>query len=634
MCGILGAFSTRGDLSAARFAKGLDRIRHRGPDGCGVTQFSVQAQGLINATEHVRFCGEESNVLSSACFGLLGHRRLSILDLSSAGHQPMPNASKNLLVAFNGEIYNYIELRKELSNFGYSFRSGSDTEVILAAYHHWGKACFARFNGMWAIALIDLEKQEIVLSRDRFGVKPLFVVQRDGELYFASELKALLTAGCVEPTLNLSVAHDFLVYGAQPVGGSTYFRDVSRFEAGATAIFSLVTLERYEQSRWWKIEPTVVRAEEALEAWRESFLDAVKIRMRSDVPVGSCLSGGLDSSAIVCAATAGENVAGNFNTFTSCYEDPASDERYYAEKVVERTGASPNWVYPGVETSLNDDLTDLVDAQEEPFSTLSMYSQYCVMRAAHRAGIKVLLDGQGADEVLMGYDHAQALSLALNLRRGMLRAGMLDFLSLCRAKSNLSPAALAAMVAYHGIPAARLLRNRILSRPYLSSQLKKAAESPYFSRLPIDLQSARESWLEKNPLPALLRYEDRNSMRFSVETRLPFLDYRLVNLSFGLPSNLVTQNGWTKYVIRRAMEGCAPKEVIWRRDKKGFPTPSEQFMRENAQRFAALFDDQAASGELVNAKKIRSEFLSGRIRDFNWRFVSFELWMRQFNVSI
>ena len=632
MCGLTGIFGGDGcSVTRQQAEKALNSLSHRGPDDHGVTAFTGDGTTVCVS-------GRTVTGFSAAppeAVGYLGHRRLSILDLSRAGRQPMCLDGEQSFIAFNGEVYNYVELRQQLQELGREFSTGTDTEVILNAYEEWGTSCFEKLNGMWAIAIVDLTAQEIILSRDRFGIKPLYVAERSGGLGFASEAKALLAAGLAEPRARPDVIREFLAYGQMPVGKDTFFDGIYQLVPGSYTRFSLRTLAAIESVRWWEISPTSVDVKDETVAWKRLFLDSLRIRMRSDVPVGSCLSGGLDSSSIVSGVAAISQSPHAFNTFTSCYSDPRYDEKHFAEEIVDHVGAKPHWIYPGERRSLSDDLKDLVNVQGEPFPTLSIYSQYCVMRGAHEAGIKVLLDGQGADELLVGYDYSLALKLAIDLKNGRYRDVLHMMRRLNREREGLSYARLLSLMVYNGAPFINRVRNDRRVGPYLGRATKAAEPAGSAGTgIPDCMSDARRNWIERHPLPHLLRYEDRNSMAFSIETRLPFLDYRLVNLAFGLSDKAMNNGGWTKYIVRESMQDLVPENVLWRKSKMGFPAPTVGFMEQNRREFGALFADDARSGDLLTVSNVRRIFESRSIENWHWRFVSLELWMRAFDVAV
>ncbi|MGH3129572.1 MAG: asparagine synthase (glutamine-hydrolyzing), partial [Gaiellaceae bacterium] len=380
MCGICGvvALGRPGDAETVeRMASELD---HRGPDG----------RGEFN----------DENVA-------LGFRRLAIIDLSDAGMQPFASEDGRMRLLHNGEVYNYRELRAELEAKGHRFRSATDTEVILAAYREWGERCVERFNGMWALALWDADSRTLFCSRDRFGVKPFYYRHHGGRFAFASELKAFRADPQTPLEANERAVRDYIEQGYLDHTEETFFAGIVRLPPAHSLTFGPAGLRRW---RYWRLAPREPEPGDPAPRLRELFLDAVRLRLRSDVPVGTCLSGGIDSSAIACGVdhllrTEAENarpVGERQRTFTAWFADPGFDERPYAEAVVERIRADAHWI-SFTDSDVVASLPAIVEAQDEPFGSTSIVAQWYVMRAASEAGLKVMLDGQGADEVLAGY---------------------------------------------------------------------------------------------------------------------------------------------------------------------------------------------------------------------------------------
>ncbi len=632
MCGIAGIVSsTLGPVG--RIVDMVAAQAHRGPDGEGF---------MLCDGEQARFSADRRAVREAVARVALGHRRLAILDTSAAGIQPMASPDGRDWVVFNGEIYNYRELREELRRAGFAFHTGTDTEVLLAAYRHWGTGCFTRFNGMWGVAIWDGERRRLVLSRDRFGVKPLhFVMLREG-IAFASEIKALLQAGLTRPRLHRRVAADFLKWGLVNHGTDTFFADVSAFPAGHFAEIDPDRPDSIRPVRFWTLPlprpaPSPPPAEAAAR-FRDLFESSVALRMRSDVPVGSCLSGGLDSSAIVMlAARAPEPQVGPFRTFTACAADPRYDERRYADAVNRAVGARSAFVLPE-ETRFLVELPTLVWHQDEPFTTASIYAQWCVMRAAREAGVPVLLDGQGGDEVLCGYRKFYAFYLQQLLRQG----AWLRFL------------AEAALLAARGDRG--MLRWREGAR-YLPEWLRRrtsnndAAVAERFreawnaSRPDLgageDLRERQVKDLTQLSVPALLRYEDRNSMAWSIESRVPFLDYRIAEFAVALAPELKLRHGKTKALMRSALADVLPREILERRDKMGFVTPQELWMRgelgrailtrlrDPASRLDAILDRAGLAARLETARARRRDPDPG----FLFRAYVLDIWLDRFDVT-
>jgi asparagine synthase (glutamine-hydrolysing) len=588
-------------------------LDHRGPDGDG----SFADQGVA-----------------------LGFRRLAIIDLSDAGMQPFGSDDGALQLLHNGEIYNYRELRRELEARGHSFRSQTDTEVVVRAYEEWGDRCVERFNGMWAFALWDGRKRRLFCSRDRFGVKPFYYSWERERFAFASELKAFAAAASPEP--HLPAVRDYLEQGYVEHTNDTFFAGIRKLPPA----HSLVVDERgLRTERYWSLEPRDA-PDNAADTVRELFLDAVRLRLRSDVPVGTCLSGGIDSSAIVCAVdhllrTEAENarpVGDRQRTFTAFFDERGFDERPYAEAVVERTRSQPHWVTFD-ERELVDVLPSIVRAQDEPFGSTSIVAQWFVMRAAKQAGLTVMLDGQGADETLAGYHGYFGPFFADLLRQGQLR----ELGAELRAYRTLHGA---------GVGTAAVA----LARPFLPERVRWAARGrlkggaalvhPDLPPSTVDhangygggyLRRQMHLILTRRGLPELLHYEDRNSMAHSLEARVPFLDYRLVELLFSLGSGDLIERGRTKAVLRRALGDLLPPVVRDRVDKLGFVTPEAAWLRNGlgelaADVFASREFSERGFVDAAAARRSLARHRSGeRAAGFElWRALCVELWAREY----
>ncbi|MCC7381508.1 MAG: asparagine synthase (glutamine-hydrolyzing) [Deltaproteobacteria bacterium] len=595
MCGVAGILRFDGvSPDPGQLARMNAALAHRGPDGEG-----IQVVGPIG----------------------LAHRRLSIIDLSEAGRQPMPSVDRKYWLTYNGEIYNYLELRRELESRGHSFHSHTDSEVILEAYRAHGLSAFKRFNGMWALGLWDTEKQELLLSRDRFGVKPLYLHQNEQRLIFASEMKAILAADPSVAKLDLQSVADFLATPLVGVGTETYFRGLERFQPA-----ELMQIDRRghrRTRRYWTFtpptEPLDVRPGEAAERVSELLVDAVKLRFRSDVPVGTCLSGGLDSSSIV--AIAARRLGKAPETFSVLYDVPGFDEGEFVDAMVDTLQLSANRVHPDA-ADLPDVLERCTYFQEEPTAGPGLYSQWHVMRiASHK--VKVLLDGQGGDEVFAGYFpyfDPYVLSLFDRARRLDPRAilelagagppikaltgrdPVRSYLAqLVRARTK--PTVDRARRVLRRVPPlwalARAIRSHLphhaarpetrASRPLLGPALPSVSRPrPGLAPTGDPLTDTLWDALLRSSVPALLHYEDRNSMAFSIEARVPFLDFRLVEYAFQLPMREKIHGARTKVVLRDAMQDILPEKVRQRRDKKGYPTPLTLWLKQTHHREWAL----------------------------------------------
>ncbi len=600
MCGIAGQFALNGDAADADLVRAMaERLLHRGPDGEG-SHFS----GPVG----------------------LAHRRLAIIDLSDEGRQPMANEDGSLWIVFNGEIYNYRELREELLAAGHRFASATDTEVILHAYEEWGRDSLDRFNGMWAFALWDARRRELFCARDRLGVKPFYYTMAGGSFLFASEIKALLTHPAVGGRPNDRMLSTFLAWGVADHTAETMYDGIFQLPPAHAVVVSEGSVG--EPRRYWDVvmngAPRGVEDGAAAQRVRDLLTDAVRLRLRSDVPVGTCLSGGIDSSTVTALinvllrAESPESVGDRQKTFSVCFGDPRFDESRHIDTVVAATGVASHRTTPDTE-GLWEDIERLLYMQDEPFASLSIYAQYCVMRLA-RDEVKVVLDGQGADEQLGGYIAYQAPYI-----RGLLRCG--EILAALR----------------EGIGSARhhgsffsWAAHQSLVRSERRGLLRGSA--PEVLRYAGSLDEVLKREVVASNLPLLLHWEDRNSMAFSIEARVPFLDYRLVEYLASLPLDQKVRRGVTKYVLRRAIRGLVPDAIRCRMDKMGFVTPEEVWMKgELAPHILALFSTPEFSGRPYwDAERVLRnyrEFLDGKSPYSTeiWRVACAELWLRQFN---
>jgi len=553
----------------------------------------------------------------------------------------MGSRDQKTWICFNGEVYNFRELREELKDFGYIFITGTDTEVVLAAWDKWGPSCFSKFNGMWALAIWDGDAKKLVLSRDRFGIKPLYFTVSGNSLLFASEIKGLLSAAEVPRTANTAIIAAFLKYGMVDHSNETFFQEIQAFPAGHYAEVDWNNPEILVPIPFWELKVQSLvdlpkSFEEASYMFRELFDSSIELQMRSDVPVGACLSGGLDSSAIVCAAaTRGTNA--RFNTFTSGAEDSRFDERKWSDLVNRETGSMSHVVIPDQESFLSD-LKNLIHVQDEPFTTASIYAQYCVMREASRAGVPVLLDGQGADEVLCGYRKFYLFHLLGLLKMRRYRNALTVVYQLLRYGDRKT---------FHFWEGRRYLPKSFLGRKSGMSALVSNSFRESFEgcRLPLgasgSVQERQISDVLQFSVPSLLRYEDRNSMAFSIESRVPFLDHRLVEFSCSLPTEYKLNRGRTKEILRTSMRGTVPDAILDRRDKVGFVTPQQVWMRDSLggvmlERFRS---SECRISQWIDTSSLISgfnDFLAGKSNvDYSefFRIFILDLWIEELNVS-
>ncbi|WP_096700112.1 asparagine synthase (glutamine-hydrolyzing) [Magnetospirillum sp. 15-1] len=533
--------------------------------------------------------GPDDHGLWSAADGraVLGHRRLSVIDTSSGGHQPMEK--DGLVIVFNGDIYNYIELRAELTALGARFDGASDPEVILEAWRHWGADCPARFNGMFAFALIDLKARVLFAARDRYGEKPFLFATGNGFLAFASEYKALLALAELFAAFEKRPLARFLI---NPDGGlddhrATLFPAITQLLPGERMVVGLNSLER-RIDRYWDLHPDPEAARltltETAERFRDLLTDSVRLRLRADVPVGSCLSGGLDSSAIVCIARRLLGADVPYHVFTGRFPGTKSDEWEHARQVLDATGAVSHVVEPDGAGFLAD-LADFAWANELPVGSTSQYAQYRVFRLAREAGVTVLLDGQGADELLGGYEQYFRRYLA-----GLSPAGRRAEEPMIRARY---PQALAGRRESLGrvLPLGlRRLASDLTGRGSdlrlgITPDLVAGLESGGDETASLNEQFAHDSF--NGHLPVLLRYGDRNSMAHSREVRLPFCDHRLAEFAQGLPATHLMGEAQTKRILREAMRGILPEPIRTRWNKQGFLPPQEHWFAAGLAQHAA-----------------------------------------------
>lgn len=550
MCGIVGIVQSEGDKQSlvSWVEQMLAKQKHRGPDATGLKDIPA---------------------------GVLGHNRLSILDLSTSADQPFVYGS--VTIVFNGEVYNYLEMRDILAVEGYVFHTTGDTEVVCAAYQHWGADCVKHFVGMWAFAIWDSEKELLFCSRDRFGIKPFNYILEDGRMSFASEITTLKELPYFNSTINKKQVARGLNLGWSAYKNETYYENVHQLEGAHNLIWKdgQVSISRY-----WDLEKVEVPATEteAVAKFRELFDDSIKLHMRSDVKIGSCLSGGLDSSAIV-AAIASKHPE-DYHTYTIFFTGKgAVDERPFASLLEKKyKNVKSDYSEPS-DADLAADFEKFMRHVELPSAGSSFYSQYFVMRLAAKHKTKVLINGQGSDEFLIGYMHTYYRILADCIRSFK----PLEYIKILR--DHIREHALSAKQVAKTIGLSWLLvvkDENAFTRIELKRNYKQIAGYDYSNEtvhLENKFKSRTDNFLYHlimtTTLPTLLHFEDRNSMAFGIESRVPFLDHRLVEYGFSLPLKWRVKNGLTKYVLREGCKDVLPPEIYARKDKKGFVTPGE-----------------------------------------------------------
>ena len=563
MCGIAVICSLAGKpIEPEMLQRMTDSLVHRGPDDSG--HYRDGAVGL-------------------------GFRRLAILDLSPAGHQPMISDDERFVLVFNGEIYNYIELRNELMKAGYRFRSSGDSEVLLNAYRHWGAECLSKLNGMWAFVLYDRTRHVLFGSRDRFGVKPLFIHRSQDHVLFASEIKAIRASGVYKGGINWTVASRFLLERVLDDTTDSFYEGIESIPAGTA--FELEMDGSWKARKYWDLNRTqLVEDPNPPDTLAHLFEDAVRLRMRSDVPVGVCLSGGLDSTAIICAASrqrAENGLSTEISLQAFSYMPKEFDESRYIADTLAMTAAELS-VLDMSPREMWDSLPRVLWHQDEPVHTMTAVVGYHLMNLASKRGIRVVLNGQGADETMGGYFSYFGDYWLELLSRGQWFHALSEIRAFVEVHGGTTwkygKDTVLSLVAslLHRVSPYRALSNKryarvVRSHPWYMRDLTECL--PVETRPAIDCRLSGVMKLATNsaPLPLYLRIEDRNSMAHSVEARLPFLDYRLVQMLFGLAPHWKINGPWSKWLLREAMNGRIPESVRVRPDKMGFPTPGRKW---------------------------------------------------------
>lgn len=617
MCGISGFIDkTMDKISLEKTIKDMtDIIKHRGPDGEG---YYI------------------SNNIA------LGHRRLAIIDLNINANQPFK--TENYILVFNGEIYNYVELKSQLKD--YSYLTNSDTEVILAAYDKWGKECVNHFKGMWAFILYDIKKNLLFCSRDRFGIKPFYYYENKKYIAFASEIKQFTCLPDWKAIGNANRIQDFFMFGVLDHTEETMFKDVKQLLPACNLIYNLEdnTFEIYEYYNLAKEVKKIEKVEDPYDKFKNLMEKSVKEHMISDVTIGSCLSGGLDSSTIVCLMNKilkDNNDERNIDTISSCFENKDYDEQEYIDEINRKVKAKEHKVFPKVE-ELFEKLNEIIWYQDEPFGSTSIFAQWNVFRESKRNGIKVMLDGQGADEQLAGYNAfylAYFNELFFKMQFSNLESeinavvdnydyftkqqifDMTFKMQLCSLKEFLSE---------------RINKPDRFMVPNFETYYKYSKESNESKR---NINALSLFQLYHSSLPHLLHCEDRNSMAFSIESRVPFLDHEVVENVISYDSCVKINNGITKWVLRESMKNILPEKVRMRKDKMGFVTPEVIWIRENKQTFRKDFEYGCTRLGNMIRKELALSWFDEQMKsesnfDFTiWRIICLGRWMDIFGVS-
>jgi asparagine synthase (glutamine-hydrolysing) len=637
MCGIAGFIYLKNSVPGAGklLQEMTDKIRHRGPDGEGFLLLDDAGKAhsyygndsVLEGDQRPAYIPQKhisESFQQSFRLGF-GHRRLSIVDLSALGHQPMCYKNRYWIV-FNGEIYNYVELREELEKLGHRFVSHTDTEVIMAAYEQWGNKCLNRFNGMWSFIILDTERNGVFIARDRFGIKP-FHYYFDGNVFvFASEIKAILSHPAVRTKPSLSYCKEYLREGPKEFLHETAFENIFRLDNAAYIETSIDELGKanLKGKKFWELkagEGSVVFDEKELDQYAKEYYellsDAVRLRLRADVKVGSALSGGLDSSSIVCLVNQElrkQNKTEQQETFSSVYQSEGvqdCDESEYINRIAKTLEVKSNQVEPRMKDVISEHRKMIYHMDTPPDS--SCMSGWHTFKLVGASDVTVTLDGQGADEQQGGYLYYLVNFFAQ--RKNTEEEN--EFKKV--------PGADKFIKAGNKLRAAR----SVMPEKLVRGVLRKMNLTPDYL-LPLNQRLVSDT---THRLLTLIHYSDRIPMAFSIESRMPFMDYRLAEFMARIPGTYKLHKGWTKYIARVAMEKYLPAEVTWRKDKMGWPIPEEFWFRgELKEQFCNAIEKSVFLRELGVGQDIRQriagkEPINNLLRLYNlatWYEVFFE----------
>ncbi len=605
MCGITGIFQLNNDnVSEIDIKKMVQSIKHRGPDGDGIYIKDKVA---------------------------LGHTRLSIIDLSTNANQPFYAIDNRYILVFNGEIYNYLEIKEELKN-EYNFSTSSDTEVLMYSYLKWGKECMHKFNGMFSFAIYDIDLDELFCARDRFGVKPFYYYQDESRFLFSSEPISILSVLNEKPTPDYQRIYDYLIFNRTDHDDDTFFKGIKKLNHGS---FLTIKNKKIELKRWYDLKKEAKNSFTNAEQYYNSLKDSIKLRLRSDVPVGLTLSGGLDSSTIAGMLMSDFNKS-DVNTFSAVYgENQTGDESKFIDLFKGKL-SNMHFIFPTPENLLTD-LDKFIEAQQEPFGTTSIYASYSIMKEANES-VKVMLNGQGADEHLAGYHYFFGNYFLVLFKK-------FKWLKLIRENINYyktykSTFALKSFI-YFTLPKRLQSKMKVSEKGVLYADFSNIFFKT--SSVPTKLfgsETLNESLLNhfEYKLEHLLKWDDRNSMRFGIESRNPFLDYRLIERSIFMDEKFKIDHGMTKTILREAIKNIVPSEIRLRKDKVGFETPEDEwFRREDFQKiiWEILNSDSFNNRGIIDPLVAVKQYQKHLNREINiareiWKWVNLELWFRKF----
>ena len=608
MCGISGIINKNNnvvDLESITHMTNL--IKHRGPDDEG---FFIK---------------------NNFAFGF---RRLAILDLSADGHQPMHYLDQRYTLIFNGEIYNYLELKKELIENNYKFKSNTDSEVILASYDMWGEDCVNKFNGMWSFAIYDSINNKIFCSRDRFGIKPFYYSSLNSQFIFGSEIKQLLHFQ-KNTFVNKEVLIDFIATSFCEHKKETFFEEISTLPPSSNLVYDLSS-NSYTIYKYYNIPFDSSHQEKSFEQAFSDFSDefnrSIEYRLRSDVKVGTCLSGGLDSSTVATIASNKYNLINN-DRFTAIHAKSSevdSDESYYAKTVAKNSNIDLHIIEPSIEDFKNS-INEVAYTQEEPYGSPSIIMQYFVLKKANDIGCKVMLDGQAGDETLLGYEkYFPAAYYDIFKKYGLVET----IKQIIRSNENNSRMNIFWITKFIVGNFSSKLRKIVHKRN--ARFLRKHNNLEFLDTLSknyLNINKLQEQEIASTNLPALLRYEDKNSMRHSVEARLPFLDYKFLETALNTNIQYKISNGWTKFILRKFLNQFMPDEVVWRKNKLGFNAPENTWIKEIDSDIKKTITNSKILRKVCNMNTLLAMYNKIDIR-LKWRLYSIAIWEGVYKVQI
>lgn len=633
MCGITGYYSpNKYESKTSIIVEMTELIKHRGPDDEGYVFIDTFNNSFIDASgidspDIIKDKFKDTKSLNDVNHNIaFGHRRYAIIDLSPGGHQPFWDENHSICISFNGEIYNYIELKAELEKKGHKFATTSDTEVLVKAYREWGDDCFTKLNGTWALSLYDVNKRKILLSRDRIGKSPLYYTIRNNTLYWSSEIKSLLhVCGMDSFSINKQAIHDFIIYNLRDLDNSTFWNDIYTLPA-ATYVWIDDSLNFQEHVYWVipkeRFPSSEISLENAEKQLRNLLINALNIRLRADIPVGFALSGGMDSSSLL--AIYAQVLKKKTVSFTVKFTQKGTNEEPFARMVAERCGKFVD--YRVIEPSFGDfwkDADNYVWLMEEPFHSPNVYIEQLLQRRLKSEGFGVIINGNGGDELLAGYEHLY-FSPYINY---LLHNKKLLFIEELFSWMNKDFNALSRIIrALFVTKSIKKFVNKSRRESYL---FLKGMDNVNERNIPDDFNELMIGNMGQWLMNYWLRSGNKSYFAVPMETRSPFLDYKLVEFAFKLPLEYLIHNGWHKYILRKTVEDLLPKEVIWRKNKMGFPFPYSEWLKSSK----PIIEKNLKNVDCpyVDSKDLFDKYDSMVKSDpvFLWRYISLLLWWKK-----